>query len=76
MLGMVPKTVRVGDCVCVVAGACLPIIVRLIEDDQDPKKEEVGCNYVASGYFHGIMDGEIFRAADESGKEDQAFYLM
>ena len=75
MLGMVPRNLKVGDYVCVVHWVCVPIVVSLINDngEKEALRKNVRVKYVTSGYFHEIMKGGIFKAAEESGKEVQVF---
>ena len=51
-LGLAPGTAEPGDCVAIVKGAKVPLILRPVEDI---KWELIGDSYV-----HGIMHGEAF----------------
>ena len=69
-LGLVPDSSRVGDSVCLLQGASIPFILRLV----DPKEEEgTGENLeskerwkvVGESYVHGVMQGEVWEKVKE-----------
>jgi hypothetical protein len=48
-LGQVPNVARVGDIICVIAGAAVPFTVR---------RNDKGYNLIGQCYLHGYMEGE------------------
>jgi hypothetical protein len=60
-IGTVPTEVKVGDCICILAGCDVPVMLR--------KKESFGDNtyiLVSDAYIHGIMDGEVSQLLDKN----------
>jgi hypothetical protein len=60
-IGLVPRTTKVGDLVCILMGAQVPFILRRRETPST-QFEMIGPAYV-----HGIMDGEAIRFAKRKG---------
>ncbi|KAI9768924.1 MAG: hypothetical protein M1840_004520 [Geoglossum simile] len=59
-LGTAAKSLQVGDKVCVLAGANVPILLRAVGDggSQDRQKK---FRVVGEAYVHGIMHGEVLK---------------
>jgi hypothetical protein len=57
-LGLAPSAAREGDKICLFFGAQVPFLVRKTEDGL--------YQFVGECYVHGIMDGEVMRAATDN----------
>lgn len=75
---MLPKSFQVGYYVCVVRGACVPLILRPTgkHAPEYTLKEHPLMRYVAGGCLHGITDGEVFKPAEEMGKKEEVFWTV
>lgn len=62
-MGIGARNVRVGDKVCVVEGACVPLILREMEGEEGGIRKFL---YIGDSYVDGIMRGEAY---DESKME-------
>ncbi|KIJ59472.1 hypothetical protein HYDPIDRAFT_43975 [Hydnomerulius pinastri MD-312] len=58
-VGIVPRTVKPGDWVCVLLGGELPFVLSEAGDNQ--------FKFIGECYLHGIMDGEVMKEV-RSGK--------
>jgi hypothetical protein len=61
-LCLVPPGTEPGDMVCLILGAAVPFVLRLLNRSKDNLSEGQHNSYVLVGecYVHGMMDGEIF----------------
>ncbi|KAK5698874.1 hypothetical protein LTR97_006523 [Elasticomyces elasticus] len=55
-IGLAPGAARLGDCIAVIAGCSVPMVLRQKRD---------GWKIVGECYVHGVMDGKVF--VDEDG---------
>ena len=58
-MGLVPRTARVGDVVCLLEGAQTPFILRA-NDSSESSGEDLSWNLIGEAYIHGVMDGEAW----------------
>jgi hypothetical protein len=56
-MGIGPRNIRLGDKVCVVEGACVPLILREMEGEEGGVKRFL---YIGDSYVDGIMRGEAY----------------
>lgn len=61
-IGFVPEQSRTGDVVTILAGGCVPIVLRPLPQNESSS----GTRYQVLGdaYIHGMMDGEVFQTAE------------
>ncbi|MCJ1392041.1 hypothetical protein MMC18_004908 [Xylographa bjoerkii] len=62
-IGICPSTTMSGDLVCIVRGACVPLILRAVkaettEGADDLKQQHETYLYVGDAYVDGLMNGE------------------
>lgn len=57
LMGIGPATAAVGDLVCVVEGATVPLILR----KWDGEGQDIRYKFVGESYVHGLMDGEGYK---------------
>jgi Heterokaryon incompatibility protein (HET) len=61
---MVPAGSAEGDCIAMVHGSRLPIVVRQVNQELTAKIQamngKIGWQLIGTAYVHGIMDGEVW----------------
>jgi hypothetical protein len=55
LFGLAPTSAQEGDLICVLFGCSVPVILRKMENQDDPFYYFIG-----KAYIHGMMDGEAF----------------
>jgi hypothetical protein len=65
-MGLFPRTTMVEDCVCVLYGCSMPVILR-----------RQGDHYIFVGvaYVHGLMDGEVIQLHSQGQISEQDFKM-
>lgn len=54
LIGLAPKSTKVGDIVCILLGCTVPVILKQVQDGRVSDLYEL----VGESYVHGMMDGE------------------
>jgi hypothetical protein len=79
MIGICPETVREGDCVAILLGANVPMVLRPLEGgrvgdgDRDGNTKE--WRLIGESYVHGMMDGEALRWLESRRVPFQGFRI-
>jgi hypothetical protein len=75
---MVPTYTEVGDCITVLRGAKVPIVLRPIrpKDELAPSDFETRFLFVGPCYAHEFMDGQAFRNEEGNGSQKREFKIM
>lgn len=66
-MGLVPIDAKVGDCVCIVFGCPLPLIMRPVADQYI---------FIGESYVHGYMDGQAMKMYEEGELEAKSFEII
>ncbi|KAI2618615.1 hypothetical protein GGS26DRAFT_602758 [Hypomontagnella submonticulosa] len=79
-LGVGPGSMREGDEVAVLLGLSVPVLVRPLEnsgeEEQGGGEEGRRYEFVGECYVHGIMDGELVKAQEGSGRQAEILRLV
>lgn len=59
-LALVPLVARVGDVCCIIQGVDIPVVLRRTARDSH--------KLVGEAYIHGVMEGELMKAAVSDGQ--------
>jgi hypothetical protein len=78
--GLAQQGARVGDTICVVDGACTPLMVRTAEKEarEALASGETGPCWtrVSAAYVHGIMDGEVMEMVEKGEYTKEKILLI
>jgi hypothetical protein len=66
-LGMVSQLAEVGDCLCVLLGCSVPVVLRPVRG---------GYKFLGNAYLENYMFGEFIPAFEKSGKPWQRFRIV
>lgn len=72
-LGFVPYDTRESDCVAIIRGCSVPVIIRQLEAQWDNTSKWM---LVGECYVDGIMDGEYLDVVDRDGVKPQIFTII
>jgi hypothetical protein len=58
-MGLVPRTARVDDVICLLEGAQTPFILRA-DKSYENGEQNTSWKLIGEAYIHGVMDGEAW----------------
>ncbi|KAH8588487.1 heterokaryon incompatibility protein-domain-containing protein [Bisporella sp. PMI_857] len=77
---MVPENSAEGDCIAMVHGSRLPIVIRQVNQELIAKIQamsgEIGWQLIGTAYVHGIMDGELWEDVEKGIRVEETMCIV
>ena len=77
---MVPEDSAEGDCIVMVHGSRLPIVIRQLNQELTANVQamngEIGWQLIGTAYVHGIMDGELWEDVEKGISVEETIYVV